>query len=250
MPHAIVEDGGLLTLPPSVLERLGLVEGSRVGFEELANGDWRMFPIAGRPGTACAVAPHIYRYVITVDTGMAPAVDQGMISLATCKPVLRKSAAPGDWVMGCHAAPAPAGLIAWAGKVARKLSVGDYEREFRGRADAVYRELPDGSFEALKPSYHTEPKQREKDLSGPVLVFDAVSSWYFGEEPRQLPDTLMHLAPRGQGHRVNGAAPEDSDALSRWLHSLSPPGVLGQPPDRDASCDGGRRLSSNRPGGC
>lgn len=41
----------------------------------------------------------IYRYVLTSDTGMAPSIDQGVVSLATCKPVIRRCAGPGDWVV-------------------------------------------------------------------------------------------------------------------------------------------------------
>lgn len=87
----------------------------------------------------------IYRYVLTSDTGMAPSIDQGVVSLATCKPVIRRCAGPGDWVVA-NLASRECSMAAWAGRISRSISVGDYEREFPGRSDAVYRQLADGSF--------------------------------------------------------------------------------------------------------
>ena len=175
----------------------------------------------------------IYRYIITADTGMAPAIDDALLSLATCKPQIRKSAQPGDWVVACRGSPAPPGLVAWAARIERKVGIGPYEREYRGRSDAVYRERPDGSYERLRPDYHDSPEQQRKDLSGPALIFARQASWYFGDRPQLLSDHLQHLAPRGQGHRVNGTLAPDERALIDWLLSLGPPGLRGRPPDRE-----------------
>ncbi|HYN45407.1 MAG TPA: hypothetical protein VES64_01810 [Allosphingosinicella sp.] len=176
----------------------------------------------------------VYRYILTSDTGMAPSIDNGLVSLATCKPVIRRCAGPGDWVIGFLASPAPSGMVAWAGRVSRSLSVGSYEREFRGRSDAVYRERADGSFRRLRKDYHAQPGEMEKDVSGPVLLFDSTSTWYFGDHPQMLPDSLSHLAAQGQGHRVNGVGSGDPAHLLAWLMGLGPPGIHGQPPDPEA----------------
>lgn len=166
---------------------------------------------------------------------MAPSIDNGLVSLATYKPVIRRCAEPGDWVTGFLASPAPLGFVAWAGQVTRSVPVGHYEREFRGRSDAVYREAPDGSFRRLRKDYHAEPSQMEKDVAGPALLFDPAFTWYFGDRPRMLPESLLHLAAQGQGHRVNGVGPDDPANLLAWLGSFGPPGIHGQPPDRDAA---------------
>ncbi|TMJ19812.1 MAG: hypothetical protein E6G92_08590 [Alphaproteobacteria bacterium] len=189
----------------------------------------------------------IYRYVMTSDDGIAPCPDQGMISLATCKPVIRRCARPGDWVLGCHGAPAELGAVAWAGRVHRSVSIGDYEREFRGRADALYRQKPDGMFERLRPEYHHSPDDIRKDQSGSVLIFDPERSWYFGDGPQVLPPQLIHVAPRGRNHRVNGLLLGDPERLAAWLTSVGPPGVHGEPPDRDPGLCGRKRAPS---GGC
>jgi hypothetical protein len=93
----------------------------------------------------------IFRYILKNDTGMAPCIDGGLVSLAACKPKIRGSAQPGDWVVGFFPKPEPRGLVAWAGRISRRVEIGDYEAEFRGRSDAVYRAKPNGEFKRLRP---------------------------------------------------------------------------------------------------
>ncbi len=114
----------------------------------------------------------IFRYILQTDTGMAPCIDRGRLTLATCKPKIRSSAQPGDWVLGFYPHPFERGLVAWAGWIARKIETGDYEREFRGRSDAVYRQKADSTFKRLRPDYHPGTNEIRKDLSAPALVYD------------------------------------------------------------------------------
>jgi hypothetical protein len=177
----------------------------------------------------------IMRYILQHDSGMAPCVDDGWVSLATCKPRIRGSAKVGDWVIGFRPRPEDRGLVVWAGCVSQIMEVGDYELRNRGRSDAVYRARRDGGFTRLRPNYHREEDQIRKDLSAPVLVFDRKHTWYFGNEPRMLPDSLLHLAAAGIGHRVNGVKEGDEAALLLWLRGASPPGVHGTPRDKPPS---------------
>lgn len=171
----------------------------------------------------------IYRYILRSDKGMAPCIEGGIVTLATCKPRIRKGAAAGDWVLGFYPRPFERGMLAWAGRIMRKLDVGNYEREFRGRCDAVYRLQNDGTFRRLNPDYHPHPNDIRKDLSASVLIFDEAATWYFGDAPHLLPPQLMHLQACGQGHRVSGSSEEDARVLAAWLFGLSPPGILGNP---------------------
>jgi hypothetical protein len=174
----------------------------------------------------------IFRYILKTDNGMAPCIDGELLSLATCKPKIRSSARPGDWVMGFYPKPKPRGVLAWAARVERCLSVGDYQLQFTTRSDAVYRLLEDGSYERLRPAYHDKNKSFRKDISAPVLVFDRAETWYFGGSPQQLPPGLTHLAASGQGHRVRGVADGDVATLTAWLRNCGPPGIYGRPRDR------------------
>jgi hypothetical protein len=159
------------------------------------------------------------------------------VTLATCKPSVRRLARPGDWVAGFRsvAQGAPVGLMIWARRVAKSLEVVEYERQHRGRSDAVYRALPNGGFKRLRPDYHPGERQFFRDTLHPALAFDRSASWYFGREPQMLPEYLMHLAP---GHRdrdflVNGVSDGDVVALEIWLRSTMPPGIHARPRDAE-----------------
>ena len=45
MPTAIVTSKGQITIPQRVRERLGIVAGDRVGFVELASGQFALIPV-------------------------------------------------------------------------------------------------------------------------------------------------------------------------------------------------------------
>lgn len=169
------------------------------------------------------------RYILRHDTGIAPCVDDGLLTLATCKPTIRRTARAGDWVMGYRPSPAPRGLVVWAGRVSEVIDVGDYERRHRGRLDAIYRAKASSGFERLRPDYHSEEREFRKDTSAPVLVFDRDATWYFGAEPRMMPEHLMHLAGAGRGHRVGGVNDGDPTALQAWLETIGSPGIHEAP---------------------
>ena len=170
----------------------------------------------------------IFRYILRHDNGMAPCIDKGLVSLATCKPKIRGSAQPGDWVVG-FCPREPRGLVAWAGRISRRVEIADYEEKFRGRSDAVYRAKRNGEFKRLRPDYHTAANDIRKDISAPVLVFDPASTWYFGNEPQMLSASLMSLAAKGRGYRVNGTVDDDPASMQAWLLKTAPPGIHGTP---------------------
>lgn len=173
----------------------------------------------------------ILRYILKHDTGMAPCIDGGLVSLATCKPQIRKGAKLGEWIIGCRPSPEGLGRVVWAGRVADSIEVGNYERLHRGRSDAIYRAKPGGGFKRLRPHYHAGESELRKDTSAPVLILDPDATWYFGANPHTLPEHLSHLAPQGRGHRVDKVKEGDAVALQAWLASILPPGVHGRPRD-------------------
>lgn len=184
----------------------------------------------------------IYRYVLAYDRGMAPNSRGGLITLATCKPEIRKTARAGDWVIGNFPSPKNE-VVAWAGKIARSLPVEHYAREYPARDDALYEVGPDGRPHRMAgkhPWYHPDPDQQRKDEKGSVLIFEKDQSWYFGGNGRVLPLELHHLAARGQGHRVNLRQEGDLALLEKWLADQGPPGVHGEPRDGWDGPDGSR----------
>lgn len=181
----------------------------------------------------------LYRYILTHDSGMAPCPAAGRITLATCKPVIRRTAKPGDWVLGFRPGSLERGLLLWAGRVERAMSHGDYEREFRGRPDAVYREVRGSGYKRLAPEYHPTQNEMDRDTSAPVLLFDPAVSIYLNGQPEPLPQGIAHLAAAGRGHRVNGTRPGDVAQLEAWLATLDvapPAGPYPVPASRRSGC--------------
>lgn len=163
-----------------------------------------------------------YRYILTHDSGMAPCPDGGLISLATCKPVIRRVARPGDWVLGFRPGSLERGLMLWAGKVAEKMSHGEYQQRHGNRSDAVYRMGKDGNYERLDTAYHPSQAEMDRDVREPVLLFDRTVSVYLKGQPTPLPASLAHLAAAGRGHRVSELSTSELAELERWVASLTP----------------------------
>ena len=90
----------------------------------------------------------IYTYVLTVDNGSAPCVPNGLLTLAICKPRIRKSAEPGDLIVGFSGALIanprtgqgyPKHAVIYAAVVHRKLSWEQYATGgFQDRMDCIY----------------------------------------------------------------------------------------------------------------
>lgn len=188
----------------------------------------------------------IYRYILETDCGMAPCIDDGMISLATCKPGIRKHAQQGDWVAGFWPGSDHRGLLVWAGRVGATMSTGDYQRSHPNRQDAAYEERTDGGYEPLKRGYHCGQEAMDRDTDHPVLLFDRAASWYWGARPRDLPPELRHLRAAGRQYRVNFRQEGDLERWIAWLGETSP-GIHGAPRDALALCPGCVHCQGNGP---
>ncbi|MCB2078594.1 MAG: hypothetical protein KDE55_12960 [Novosphingobium sp.] len=174
---------------------------------------------------------NIYRYVLASDDGMAPHIKNGIVTLATCKPMIRQTASEGDWVMGCFPSPNNE-VVAWAGQIKSVSTIHDYGQSFSERDDALYVFDSNGNLARIRdklPHYHKLFDEQRKDKKGNVLIFDEKQTWYFGADGRVLPTNLHHLAARGQGHRVNLRKPGDLANLIEWLRTQGAPGIIGKP---------------------
>jgi hypothetical protein len=191
--------------------------------------------------------PRLYSYCIPIDDGAAPNPFWSYCTLAICKPVIRRVAQVGDWVIGTGSCRSPigdiSGYLVYAMRVTRKLPMEEYEtwakrhcrrkipkwtaRDPRHRlGDAIY----DFRFAPpqLRKSVHDEGNRR-RDLSG-VYVLISDHFFYFGDNPVTLPQHLLPLARQTQGHR---SLANDTllNPFLTWLnsHELTPNMLYGQP---------------------
>lgn len=156
-------------------------------------------------------AGDIFIYKVVVDNGGAPCVHKGLLSLAICKPKIRKSAGIDSLIFGFGGRDYGERLI-YVARVTGKLEGPKYytSREYAGRRDRIYRRLH-GKAELLNSAqYHTED-DLQKDVgrhfeNASVLLSDDFR--YFGAngtaDYKNRYQTVKQMVEMlGQGHRRN-----------------------------------------------
>jgi len=190
----------------------------------------------------------LYSYIVAVDDGFAPCPMPGLCSLACCKPMIRRLARQGDWVMGTMPKERGEGRLVYLMQVGRVLSFADYYRDqkLRRRRDCIYRPLKCGGFRQKGNPWHGHSNIK-KDLSGKNVLL-AKRFVYFGENAQPVPPAFRRYVARGQGHRVwgtpgakapNTIRPDTIKSLVQWAFSRGC-GVRGKPfdpPRKHTNCE-------------
>lgn len=163
----------------------------------------------------------LFSYKLSHDTGFAPNPWWRYLTLATCKPGMRRTKLVGDWIAGftsgklCGDSVGQERLI-YLMQVSEVLAIGDYFRDARfarkipqrGSADRrvsqgdniyeplVARPVEDSDFRQIRNVSHF-PGDAARDLGGRnVLV--ATRFVYFGREALALPADVRPDVPKGQ----------------------------------------------------
>ncbi len=174
-------------------------------------------------------------YVVTHDTGFAPNPYGGFLTLATCKPRIRRIARPGEAIVGTGSVKSiGADRVVYAAEVARVVPIGLYGREAayavkRPKARGDWWEKDgdnlyayDGDRVLVRASRHhprSDESFRDHDLSGRnVLICDRF--WYFGRSAPRLPVALHGIVKRGPHHKRT-SDPDLIAALHAWLRGFN-----------------------------
>lgn len=192
--------------------------------------------------------PRTYLYKLTSDRGGAPCAlepadgEDPLLTLAICKPAIRRTAEPGDRILGItsHSLAKSDGYplcsVIYAAMVGEGVDARDYfTPAFTHRPDCIYEFHQQNGTAAHtgRTRLHSGPEHILKDLgrypfyrNGRVLVSHDFR--YFGAGavpiPARLPLLLAAAESLGQGHRVFRAdEPEarEADALFRLLWKRS-----------------------------
>jgi hypothetical protein len=167
------------------------------------------------------IGDNLYSYVVVHDTGFAPNPFFGYCTLACCKPVIRRSAKRGDWVVGLTPKSNGNRVVYFMRIDEIADSFDDYweDRRFTRKkprydksyvmrhGDNIYEPTPDGAYRQLRSTHSDDDKDR--DLRGKrVLISETFS--YFGREAIELPPTLASLiVARGHKRRFSSAVKTD-----------------------------------------
>lgn len=188
------------------------------------------------------MARRTYLYKLTSDRGGAPCAiepppgERPLLTLAICKPAIRRTAQPGDRILGItsHALAQTdgysLGAVIYAAIVAEGIEARDYfapASPFTERPDCIYefhQQMGRAAHRGLS-ALHQDERHQLRDLgrypfykNGRVLVCEDFR--YFGPAAVPIPSRLTLLTETaeklGQGHRKF----EDNDPEAREINSL------------------------------
>lgn len=176
----------------------------------------------------------LYSYTIPYDDGAAPNPFWGKLTLAICKPVIRRTADIDDWVVATGSKNAEMGdlqfKIVYVMKVTNKMSLQEYDDYCKKNlpnkipdtqnndtrlhiGDCIYdfTSEPNGK---LRPSVHGFGN-RETDLGGENVLLSS-HFYYFGNKPIDLPKEFHRIIKSNQGHKSksNDAI---ADSFVSWI---------------------------------
>jgi hypothetical protein len=182
----------------------------------------------------------LYSYVVTHDEGFAPNPFGGVLTLATCKPRIRKSALVNDWVMGTGSVNGiGVDRLIYLAKVSKKMSLQEYGRaeEFTVKkphlsgewwskhGDNIYYEDCSGASKQRRNVHHG-PSFIDHDLGGEYALI-CKDFWYFGRAAIVIPLAFHCLIKKGPGYKANENVPEATMFID-ILKKLEP-GLIGAP---------------------
>lgn len=196
----------------------------------------------------------LFSYVVARDYGFAPNPFHGSCTLATCKPMIRKTAQVGDWIIGTGSKEnGRDGYLVYAMQVAETMSFGEYwaDPRFapkrpdlggsnkRAFGDNIYRQRRDGTW-AQENSHHSlhdgtpNPENVSRDTRVDRMLI-AYRFAYWGSAGPRIPKRFRDfdgydVCVLGQGHKCRFPDELVREFLT-WFDDLGKRGYLGRPQD-------------------
>jgi len=173
----------------------------------------------------------VFRYVLATDNGTAPNYAPPCLTLAICKPQIRKAAMPGDLVIAFAGASLDRNpdAVIWAGIVTESLTFAEYWYDARfqpkkGKPPQVLDNIyepdptsPDG-YRQHPHAFHG-PLSKFTDVSGRnVLIFGGPNTWLFRSSPRALPASFgLGMGSARRGHQTSYIDDNQWQVLRDWM---------------------------------
>jgi Nucleotide modification associated domain 2 len=183
-----------------------------------------------------------YLYKLVEDNGGAPCVMRGLLSLAICKPMIRRKAKVGDIVFGFAATSLkPDNRLLYVARITDKVSDGNYyrDRHFASRGDCIYK-FKAGKFKWKSGALYHGPNDLKHDLGkhskyARASVLLSSDFRYFGsvgtdKYKAKFPEIKRIVEQLGRGHRVRhrGALSRQLLAMQKWVWRHTRKKVLGR----------------------
>lgn len=171
--------------------------------------------------------PKVYFYKVTVDDGIAPCPQDGMLTLGVCKPAIRRTARAGDYLVGIGSNDWYPDKLIYVARVGDPIVGPDYYRRngvYWDRRDCIYEHLSGSRYQWLNRGgrrVHDParmPDQKNRDVGhcqgrSNAVVLPSTEFAYFGRDLAGhsakvwecFPDVLAAVRPLQQSHLVNHA---------------------------------------------
>ncbi len=196
----------------------------------------------------------LYSYIIRHDFGFAPNPFHGWCTLATCKPPIRKSASPGDWIVGTGSADKGLqGRLVFAMCVEERLTFDEYWRDPRFQCkkpdlrgslkyrygDNVYHHNRRGLWVQENSRHSLESGRSNVDHvkrdTGSDAVLASIHFVYFGGSGPGIPQRYRNwdgvdVCMSGRGYQWRTFPEKLRTTFVRWIESVGH-GYLGDPAD-------------------
>jgi putative DNA base modification enzyme with NMAD domain len=189
----------------------------------------------------------LYSYVVARDYGFAPNPFFGVCTLATCKPMIRKAAALGDWVVGTGSKGYRLqGQLVYAMKISETLSYDEYWDDPRYRnkrpnlrgslkqayGDNIYHTNRSTGRWVQTNSHHSNEDGTpnaaniEHDTQAPRVLI-GTDFVYWGRFGPKIPKRFQEVCAH-RGHKCQFSQ-EFVTSFVVWIQSLMSHGYAGKP---------------------
>lgn len=177
-------------------------------------------------------------YIITHDTGFAPNPFHGFLTLATCKPTIRRSKNihVGDWLVGISAKSSLGrDRLIYMAQISEIVSLEEYGDNARfavkkpGKegnsihGDNIYYKDNKAEWQQLPNAAH-DKTQQEHDISGKNALI-ANDFWYFGDHAPKIPKNLDLIGNARTKYLTDERVIND---FITWINTF-PKGINGTP---------------------
>jgi len=187
----------------------------------------------------------LFTYKLTHDTGFAPCPFHGYLTLANCKPLIRKHKNIGDWIAGFTSKKLKirgigdevgSERLIYLMQVTEKLTYAEYwnDERFKNKIphnlnetclltdkarDNIYEPSVDAinGFNQIKNSYHELPEMA-RDLSGKYVLVSKVF-YYFGASALVIDQDIRPKVPKTQS--AHGVRTHDSELAAKFIKHIT-----------------------------
>jgi hypothetical protein len=180
-------------------------------------------------------------YIVRHDNGFSPNPFGRVCTLACCKPAIRRTAKPGETIIGTGSARCGlSGRLIYAMRVETVIPLHEYwerypskrpsqETPVRARGDNIWHRDALGNWRCVPGALHDE-RNRDRDLRGRNALISS-EFYYFGRDAIQMPPEFRCLIATARGHKNT----DNADVVTRfwkWIKATAPKaGRIGIPFD-------------------